>query len=258
MGVSNLSYKVCIVIPCYNEAKELKNNVYDNFIVKDTDSLICFIDDGSSDDTYSELQNLEKKYPNKVISYKNKKNLGKAESVRNGINYAITNFNFKLIGYLDADLATSLEEFYSLTNYIKGNISFVFGSRIMKIGSTIERKNSRFFIGRFIATIISRILDLKVYDTQCGCKLFTKELALQIFTKPFISRWLFDVEIFNRIVTLYGKEKALTKMLEIPLSRWVDKGDSKVKTSYFFQLWLDLYKINKICKASLKVNKLEK
>ncbi|MCK0156712.1 glycosyltransferase [Cellulophaga sp. F20128] len=250
--MTKLSNKICIVIPCYNEVKELKNKVYDNFIVKKTDTFICFVDDGSSDGTYEELQMLEKRYPTKVIAYKNSKNLGKAETVRNGINYVCKNYNFEQVGYLDADLATSLEEFYTLTDFVKGEITFVFGSRIMKIGSTIERKLSRFFIGRFIATLISKILGLKVYDTQCGCKIFTKELAEQIFIKPFVSRWLFDVEIFNRILVLYGKEKALTKMLEIPLIRWVDQGDSKVKTSYFFQLWLDLYKINKICKLSAK------
>ena len=247
-----LSYTTCIVIPCYNEVKELNNRVYDGFLEQDSDAFICFVDDGSTDGTFKELQALEKKYPAKVVAYKNKANVGKAESVRNGINYAVANFDFKLIGYLDADLATSLEEFCSLTSYVNNDISFVFGSRIMKLGSTIERKSSRFFIGRFIATIISKILDLKVYDTQCGSKLFTKELAIEVFNKSFVSRWLFDVEIFNRIVVLYGKDIALQKMLEIPLKRWVDQGDSKVKTSYFFQLWLDLYKINKIVKQSAK------
>lgn len=252
--MTKLSNKICIVIPCYNEVKELKNKVYDNFIAKNTDTFICFVDDGSSDGTYEELLSLEKQYPTKVIAYKNSKNLGKAETVRNGITYVCKNFNFELVGYLDADLATSLEEFYSLSEYVEREITFVFGSRIMKIGSRIERKSSRFFIGRFVATLISRILELKVYDTQCGCKIFTKELAEQVFVNPFVSRWLFDVEIFNRILVLYGKEKAISKMLEIPLKRWVDQGDSKVKASYFFQLWLDLYKINKICKTSAKAH----
>lgn len=249
-----MSYTTCVVIPCYNEVKELKNRVYDGFLKEDTDTLICFVDDGSTDDTYTELKSLEKQYPTKVVVYKNPNNVGKAESVRNGVNFACENYEIKLVGYLDADLATSLEEFSFLTTYIDNTISFVFGSRIMKLGSTIERKASRFFIGRFIATVISTILDLKVYDTQCGCKIFKKDLALEVFNKPFVSRWLFDVEIFNRIVVFYGKEKALTKMLEVPLKRWVDQGDSKVKTSYFFQLWLDLYKINRICKKGLKHN----
>ncbi len=114
----------------------------------------------------------------------------------------------------------------------------------MKIGSTIKRNTKRFFIGRIIATFISNILDLKVYDTQCGCKIFSKELAAQLFREKFISKWLFDVELFKRMLAIYGKETALEKMIEIPLKKWIDKGDSKVKFSYFFKLWVDLIKIN--------------
>jgi hypothetical protein len=115
----------------------------------------------------------------------------------------------------------------------------------------IERSSYRFFIGRIIATVISYILKLNVYDTQCGCKIFSKELAEVVFKDTFVSKWLFDVEIFDRIIKFYGRKKVLEKMLEVPLLRWVDRGDSKVKSSYFFKLWIDLYKINKMIKSEI-------
>ncbi|MDG2431687.1 glycosyltransferase, partial [Flavobacterium sp.] len=173
------------------------------------------------------------------------KNSGKAEAVRQGIHYCNQNFSHQFIGYLDADLATTLEEFIAVSDNLTNDVVFCFGSRIRKIGSTIERENSRFLIGRIIATFISHILDLKVYDTQCGCKVFTKEIAIAIFKKEFISKWLFDVELFFRMKLLYGKQKALTKMYEVPLKSWIEKGNSKVKPTYFFKLWLDLYNISK-------------
>jgi len=98
---------------------------------------------------------------------------------------------------------------------------------------------------RVIATSISKILKLKVYDTQCGCKIFEKELSETIFKDPFISKWLFDVEIFQRIILIYGRHQVLNKMVEIPLKRWIDKDGSKVKISYFFKMLMDLYSINK-------------
>ena len=122
----------------------------------------------------------------------------------------------------------------------------------MIVGSTIKRSQSRFLIGRIIATAISNILQLKVYDTQCGCKLFTKELSIVAFKNPFISKWLFDVEIFNRLMVYFGAEQSTNYMLEVPLKRWIDQGDSKVKFTYFFKLWIDLYKIKNVCKASRK------
>ena len=32
---------------------------------------------------------------------------------------------------------------------------------------------------------------------------------------------------------------------EVPLKSWIDYDDSKVKMTYFFKLWLDLYTIKK-------------
>jgi len=241
---------LCIVIPCYNEEKGIKKQDYRNFIKKNPKVLLCFVDDGSTDSTLSILNEFKATYPEQVDIFSCKKNGGKAEAVKQGINYCNANYTYQYIAYLDADLATTLDECYSLTSYFDDNISYVFGSRILKVGSTIVRNKFRFLTGRIIATAISNILKLHVYDTQCGCKLFTKELSKEIFKDSFISKWLFDVEIFHRIMIHYGKDKASTKMLEVPLKSWIDKGDSKVKMTYFFKLWVDLYRINKICKTN--------
>ncbi|MBN4070709.1 glycosyltransferase [Olleya sp. AH-315-F22] len=243
-----LEKKICIVIPCYNEEKRLPTLAYETFLQLNYEVLICFVNDGSIDETLKTLEKLRIKFPNNVVIISNEVNLGKAETVRHGMQYCDKNLNYKYIAYLDADLATSLEECLSLISYLNNNISFVFGSRIMKVGSVIKRNQYRFLVGRIIATVISRILKLKVYDTQCGCKVFTKELSSHIFKDSFISKWLFDVEIFHRIIIYYGREQVLMKILEIPLKRWIDTGESKVKISYFLRLWVDLFLINRICK----------
>ncbi len=155
------------------------------------------------------------------------------------------NFKYKKIAYLDADLATSLEECLDISKLVEGKTVFAFGSRIMKLDSNIKRKKYRFLIGRVIATFISKQLKLDVYDTQCGCKIFSSELSKKIFTEKFISKWLFDVELFHRIIKLYGHSKIPKICKEVPLKEWIDFDDSKVKMTYFFKLWLDLYQIKK-------------
>ena len=234
-----------IVIPCYNEEKGISNSDYSNFLENNPETLICFVNDGSKDNTLGVLNVLKAKHDAQIHILSLEKNSGKAEAVRAGINYSNQNFQHKYIGYLDADLATTLEEFINLRNYLTGEVVFSFGSRIRKIGSTIDRENSRFLIGRVVATFISNILDIKVYDTQCGSKLFTKQISEELFQKEFISKWLFDVEIFYRMIHLFEREKAITKMHEVPLKLWVEKGDSKVKFTYGFKLWFDLYKIRR-------------
>jgi glycosyltransferase involved in cell wall biosynthesis len=54
------------------------------------------------------------------------KNSGKAEAVRQGINYCSQTFSYTNIGYLDADLATSLEEFMEVSTYLQNKIEFCF------------------------------------------------------------------------------------------------------------------------------------
>ncbi|MBF2709017.1 glycosyltransferase [Flavobacterium soyangense] len=249
-----------IVIPCYNEEKGISINEYSIFLENNPEASICFVNDGSTDNTLEVLNVLKAKHPTQIQVLSLEKNSGKAEAVRAGINYCNQISKHQYIGYLDADLATTLEEFIELRNHLKGEIIFSFGSRIRKIGSTIERENSRFLIGRVVATFISNILDIKVYDTQCGSKLFTREISEQLFQKEFISKWLFDVEIFYRMIHLYGREKAIEKMKEIPLRLWVEKGDSKVKFTYGFKLWFDLFKISreykKIAKNTYNTNLL--
>lgn len=236
-------FNTSIVIPCYNEEKGISKNEYSNFLNNNPEVLICFVNDGSKDNTLKVLTVLQEKYPTQIQILSLEKNSGKAEAVRAGIKHCNASFEHQYIGYLDADLATTLEEFIDVRNYLKGEIVFGFGSRIRKIGSRIERQNSRFLIGRIVATFISTILNIKVYDTQCGSKLFTRAISERLFEKEFISRWLFDVELFYRMILLFGREIAIQKMIEIPLKLWVEKGDSKVKLSYGFKLWFDLYKI---------------
>lgn len=233
-----------IVVPCYNEEKRLPVDAFRTFLKMHPHVQICFVDDGSSDRTIDILDELNESFENvEVVSYT--PNKGKAEAVRTGINHCNLMFDHQYIAYLDADLATPLEDCLELTDRFSSQINFVFGSRILKVGSHIERKKYRFLAGRIIATFISNILKLKVYDTQCGCKLFTKNISEVLFRDPFISKWLFDVEIFKRFTIIYGHDLAIKKMIEVPLKRWVDVGESKVSKLYFFKLWGDLLTIHR-------------
>ena len=242
---------LAIVIPAYNEFDRFPMKEYEAFLTKYSDACLCFVDDASTDQTEKILAKLTDLYPEQVLVLKNPKNLGKALSVRHGVLYCYENSISPALAYLDADLATSLEECYSLLDFLEHR-EFIFASRILKIGSVVERRFGRFLIGRIIATMISNILKIKVYDTQCGCKVFRADIAPVLFGEKFISRWLFDVELFSRILVAYGLEEGLSKMEEIPVKRWVDRGASKVKLTYFFRLFYDLYLINRHHKRGMR------
>ncbi len=249
------SFALTIVIPCYNEYERLPVSKFQSFLAAHSEVSICFVNDASTDKTLELLESLKANFSRQIHILSNTKNSGKASSVKSGMQYCKTSGKAENYAFLDADLATSLEECTSLLLYLNNKVEFVFASRILKIGSVVERKFSRFLFGRIIATFISNILDIKVYDTQCGCKVFKKHLISPLFTDDFISKWLFDVELFSRMICHYGKEIALTRMEEVPVKQWIDQGDSKVKISYFFRLWYDLYLIRKEHHRCLKVSK---
>ena len=93
------------------------------------------------------------------------------------------------------------------------------------------------------ATAASLVLNLPIYDTQCGAKLFRAEAWLgEVFAERFLSRWVFDVEILARFARLHRAE--IEQLIyEYPLKQWHDVKGSKVKFSDFFRAFVDLAKI---------------
>jgi len=247
------TFSLVIVIPCYNEANRLQSATILSFLRANKDIALLFSNDGSTDKTLSIINKIKKNAGDQVYVTSSTINLGKASAVRSGFLYATKLLQYEKIAYLDADLSTSLNECLRLSSFINSKVSFVFGSRISKIDNTIQRRFLRFLTGRILATLISMQLRLTVYDTQCGCKVFRADLAEVLFKEQFYSKWLFDVEIFHRFIQLVGKNSIRYLVKEIPLESWIDTQDSKVKLSYFFRLWLDLYMISKKYKKKEKM-----
>ena len=82
-----------------------------------------------------------------------------------------------------------------------------------------------------------------MYDTQCGAKLFEKNLARDVFSEKFLSSWCFDVEILARIIQLYDRKTLLKTVREIHLKMWEDKNNSKLKWYSSIKMALDLMRI---------------
>jgi glycosyltransferase involved in cell wall biosynthesis len=235
-----------IIIPCFNEAERITVSKFVSFLQEQPSVMIVFANDGSTDKTAEILNEIRNIDPGRVFIHNLEKNKGKAEAIREGVMFCISkNLRPERIAYLDADGSTSLEECCSISQNVNNIIVFAFGSRILKIDNNITRKFYRHLVGRVLATLISAQLRIHVYDTQCGCKVFDAELAEKLFQEQFISKWLFDVEIFHRLIRIHGTEKMKDICMEIPLKNWIDTADSRVRFSYFFRIWIDLLMIKR-------------
>jgi len=232
----------CIIIPCYNEFDRLPVSEFLSYI-SINEIFFCFVNDGSSDDTLALLNSIQTKFPEKVTVISSEMNAGKAETIRIAVLQLIINPDISFIGFFDADLATPLSEISFLLRKIKNNdsIDLIMGSRIKRLGGVIKRKYSRFLFGRIFATIVSEyLLKLPIYDTQCGAKIFRKNVFINIFDEPFITNWIFDVEILLRLKEKYCSKFLEKNVYEFPLNYWEEKGGSKIKFIDFFKVPKDI------------------
>ncbi len=247
--------KTVIVIPCYNEAKRLKPNHYLNFLKQHTKIDLIMVNDGSSDETRAILQTIRQDDPNRCMILNLDHNSGKGEAVRQGITEALVT-GADYVGYWDADLSTPLEIIPKFCTILreKPDLFMVFGARVLLLGKTIERNALRHYCGRSFATIVSLMLKISVYDTQCGAKLFRAGPEIKrIFENRFISRWVFDVEIIARWIRLcqtYKLPPVDLVIYEYPLPVWRHVAESKIKISNGATVARDLYKIHKFLKET--------
>jgi glycosyltransferase involved in cell wall biosynthesis len=165
------------------------------------------VSDGSSDDTLALLETLAASNPTHFAALNLMKNGGKAEAIRQGVLRAAVN-QPDFIGFWDADLATPLDEIRGFVDVLnrRPEIAIVIGSRMPLLGHDIQRRPIRRLLGRLFSRVTSLVLGVHVRDTQCGAKLFraTPEM-LATFSQPFGSRWIFDVELLARMISLEPK-----------------------------------------------------
>lgn len=235
--------KINIVIPCYNEEKRLEFKKFLNFIEKREYLYFTFVNDGSTDKTLDLLRKLSKR-SDRISLLDLKKNGGKAEAVRKGLKQSDLSF-FDYIGFWDADLATPLEAIDDFVEVFRkrNDIHYISGARVSLLGKKIERKVYRHYIGRIFATFASMALQIPIYDSQCGAKVFASNQVEGIFDNKFISKWLFDIEIMKRLIKKYGIEKIKNTYYEYPLNAWKDIHGSKLKLIDFLKAPYELLMI---------------
>ncbi len=241
--------KTCVVIPCFNEGERFPLGTFKNFL-QDNHCSFYFVNDGSTDNTLDVLNNLKKNFNDVVHIIDLPQNKGKGEAVRQGFLAAFKAGDFDHIGYFDADLATPLEEIEYLLRHFDENTKIVLGARVLRLGAVIERNPLRHYLGRIFATMASTVLDIKVYDSQCGAKLFEEKMAKLLFKEPFISKWLFDLELLYRL-KLNNPDLFFKSTLEVPLRTWKEKGNSKIKITDFLTAPFELIKIKKKTQLNL-------
>jgi glycosyltransferase involved in cell wall biosynthesis len=183
-----------IVIPAYNESKRIPATLrrvldYAASLGKSWEVLV--VDDGSSDDTASLVEEMGRKVPPLRV-LRNVPNAGKGAAVRKGMLAA----RGERLLFTDADLSAPIAEAARLFDALDAGFDVAIGSRALRrewIG--VHQSTMRETAGRMFNVFIRLLTGLDYRDTQCGFKAFRREAAQAIFGTQKIDGWGFDVEV---------------------------------------------------------------
>ncbi len=241
---------VYFVVPCFNEYSRWNHEYWDKLLKIDNAKWL-FVDDGSTDNTF-EIISLYAQEPN--VSYiKLTLNAGKAEAVRAGINQIINSLvKPDAIGYLDVDGAFSVkdvENFASKDLLIKlQEYEAIWSSRVKMAGRNIRRNSLRHFLARFFSALLSMKFKSLPYDSQSGLKIFAPtQMLSSVLSEPFLTRWLFEIEILYRWKTFSGNH---LKIWEEPVFQWEDVSGSNIKGLELIRIFFEFIRVMSLKKAS--------
>jgi dolichyl-phosphate beta-glucosyltransferase len=228
---------VSIVIAAYNEEKRIGRSLERIRTYMDglgVDYEVLVVDDGSTDATCQKALAYKSAIARlDVIGYQ--KNRGKGYALRTGVLAS----QGDLVLLTDADLSTPIEEFASLmTPVLSNKCQVAIGSRSLALSKIVKkqpwyRRGMGKIFNRFVRTLV--IDDF--CDTQCGFKLFSGDVARQLFREARIDRFAFDVEILA-----LAKHNGY-RILEVPV-KWINAPGSKVNPVFdSMQMLCDLVRI---------------
>jgi glycosyltransferase involved in cell wall biosynthesis len=235
---------VTLVIPCFNEEQRLDAGALLRHLEARTWLRLILVDDGSTDGTAALLAELAALAPDRISVVSLGQNQGKGEAVRQGMLLALDR-RADLAGFWDADLAIPLDELDGMVDLLttEPGLLAAFGSRRELLAEARARRRMRRRIGRLASALVHWTLPLEIVDTQCGAKLFRcTEAVARAFSEPFLSRWLFDVELILRLRIETGAPESLL-IAEHALARCSDVRSSKLRLSDYVRGLVELLQI---------------
>ncbi len=216
------SIYLSVVIPVYNENKSIKTAIQETikfFNARSFNYEIIIVDDGSKDNTVKIAKETAEELNSNIIIFKNDVNYGKGYSLKKGIMSA----KGEIILFFDADLSTPLKAFDEMLPFLNQDYDVVMGSRHLSESKILVRESKiREFLGNIFTKIVFSFFLKGITDTNCGFKVYRREVGQKLYSLLTINRWGFDVEI------IYIAQKYNYKIKEVPVY-WSHDAHSKVK-----------------------------
>lgn len=166
--------QLSLVIPCYNEDESLQDLlqwIERVMLASNFSYEVLFVDDGSKDKTWSEIERLAKLNSN-VKGIKFQRNYGKAAALQKGFEAA----QGDVVITLDADLQDSPDEIPELYRMIvEDGFDLVSGWKQKRYDPLTKTIPTKLYNG------VTRLMSgIKLHDMNCGLKAYRKEVVKSV------------------------------------------------------------------------------
>jgi dolichyl-phosphate beta-glucosyltransferase len=218
--------RLTVVIPAYNEQARIADTllrVKDYLQTRPFRSEVVVVDDGSKDLTLEVVKTIDifgevmKEQEISQIST-DVTNRGKGEAVRRGFERARGVY----VLFSDADLSTPIEEVEKLMAAVEAGADIAIGSRRLPTSIVDPQPFHRRVMGAVFGFLVRTLAVPGVADSQCGFKLYRRDVAKKLASLQRMPGFSFDVE------HLYLARRLGWSITEVGV-RWVDAAGSKVR-----------------------------
>lgn len=213
--------ELSIIIPAYNEARTIVGTLTSvrDYLERQAKSFEIIVSADGNDGTRERAR----EFAGDDLRYTvlgSARRGGKGRGVREGVHAA----RGDIIGFVDADYKTPIEEIEKILPGFSEGYDIVIGSRGVGESRIVRKQKLYRRIGsKMFAYGMRAVTGLRgICDTQCGFKFFTRRAARDIFSRQTIDGYMFDVEVLRLAQTLGYRVK------EVGI-RWQDDGDSRLE-----------------------------
>jgi dolichol-phosphate mannosyltransferase len=225
--------RVFVVLPCYNEEKNLPiliDDLSDVLSILPSFEIIA-VNDGSSDNSHLILKNLAAKYPIRMLHHK--KRMGLSATLKDGLlDVAAISSSNDLVITMDAD--NTHKSFYirKMLEAVHEGAEIVIASRYVTGGLQIGVPNNRILLSRCLNYLLNFCSGLKIQDVTSGYRCYRASILKKGLEK--YNSHLVDAEGFEVQVELIVKLGTLSrKICEIPFKLRYDEKNGRSKMPFF-------------------------
>ena len=204
---------ISVVVPLYNEeeslphlqewiARVMKENGFSYEVV--------YVDDGSSDNSWSIVQGFSEKYP-EVKGLRFRRNYGKSAALNEGFKIC----QGEVVITMDADLQDSPDEIPGLRKMLlDNNLDIVSGWKKKRYDSKLAKN----LPSKLYNWTTRKLFGIKLHDMNCGLKAYRNEVVknIEVYGEmhryiPVIAKWAGFTKIDEKVVVHQKRKYGVTK-----------------------------------------------